>query len=341
VDTLHIDVTVRRRAFDLELALDVDATLALVGPSGAGKTTLLRVVAGLLSADGVVSCGGERWLDRSAGIDLPPERRAVGFVFQEYALFPHMTVAQNVAYGGRRLTPELLDRLGLSQLAHEPPARISGGERQRVALARALAREPRALLLDEPLGALDANTRRMVRAQLRRHLREANLPTLVVTHDYEDAAALSDRIGVISEGRLVQLGQPDDLLSQPANEFVADFVGANFIAGTARPRADGLTEVRLLDGTVIVSTTAGEGRVGVVVSPWDVALARERVDDSMQNHITAPVTSVVSVGNRVRVRVGDVTAEVTRDAIERLRVREGERLVAGFKATATRLVPLS
>jgi molybdate transport system ATP-binding protein len=340
VDTLHVDLAVRRRAFDLELTLDVDGTLALVGPSGAGKTTLLRAIAGLLRADGSVLCGGDRWLDSNAGIDLPPERRQIGFVFQDYALFPHLTVVQNVAYGGSRLAPELLERLGLAALAREHPAQLSAGERQRVALARALAREPRVLLLDEPLGALDANTRRSVRAELRRHVRAARLPTLVVTHDYEDAAALAERIGVIASGRVVQVGRPDELLARPTSEFVADFVGANFVPGTVRARARGLTEVVLDDGTAIVSTTPADGRVGVVVSPWDVALARGLVEDSMQNHVTGAVTSVVPVGNRVRVRVGDVTAEVTADAVERLRVREGERLVARFKATATRLVPL-
>jgi molybdate transport system ATP-binding protein len=340
VDTLHVDLAVRRRAFDLELTLDVGGTLALVGPSGAGKTTLLRAVAGLTGAVGVVSCGSERWLDTDAEIDVPAEERAVGFVFQEYALFPHLTVQQNVAFGGTRLVGELLERFGLVRLAHEHPAQLSGGERQRVALARALAREPKTLLLDEPLGALDANTRRVVRGELREHLRAARLPALVVTHDYEDAAALTDRIGVITEGRVVQLGRPDELLARPASEFVADFVGSNFVEGTARPGAHGLTEVVLRDGTVIVSTVPARGRVGVVVSPWDVALARDLVQDSMQNHVAATVTSVVTVGNRVRVRVGELTAEVTRDAVERLDVRDGEPLVARFKATATRLVPL-
>jgi ABC-type sulfate/molybdate transport systems ATPase subunit len=340
VDTLQLDLSVRRRHFDLELTLDVEETLALVGPSGAGKTTLLRTVAGLVRGEGRVTCGGERWLDSAAGIDLPPEQRAVGLVFQEYALFPHLSVRENVAFGGVKLVPELLERFGLARLAAERPPRLSGGERQRVALARALAREPKTLLLDEPLGALDANTRRLVRGELRRHLHEARLPTLVVTHDYEDAAALAGRIGVIADGRVVQLGAPDDLLAQPASEFVADFVGSNFVEGTARPGVHGLTEVVLPDGIVVVSTAPGRGRVGVVVSPWDIALARDLVDDSMQNHVRATVTSVVNVGNRVRVRLGPLTAEVTRDAVERLGVRDGERLVAGFKATATRLVPL-
>jgi molybdate transport system ATP-binding protein len=340
VDTLHLDFLVPRRDFDVELTLEVGGTVALVGPTGAGKTTVLRAIAGLVGATGTIDSGSERWLDTDAGVDLPAEQRAVGFVFQEYALFPHLTVRENVAFGGARSADDLLKRFGLERLAGEHPVRLSGGERQRVALARALARDPRALLLDEPLGSLDAKTRRAVRAELREQLRVARLPALVVTHDYEDAAALTDRIGVIAQGRIVQLGRPDELLARPANEFVADFVGSNFVEGTARPGAHGLTEVVLRDGTVVLSTAPATGRVGVVVSPWDVALARELVDDSMQNHVTATVTSVVDVGNRVRVRVGELTAEVTRDAVERFDVRDGERLVARFKATATRLVPL-
>jgi molybdate transport system ATP-binding protein len=340
VDTLHLDFRAPRRDFDVELTLVVGGTVALVGPSGAGKTTVLRAIAGLVRAVGTISSGSARWLDSDAGVDLPAEQRAVGFVFQEYALFPHLTVRENVAFGGARSADNLLERFGLEQLAGEHPARLSGGERQRVALARALAREPRVLLLDEPLGSLDAKTRRAVRAELREQLRVARLPALVVTHDYEDAAALTDRIGVIARGRVVQLGRPDELLARPANEFVADFVGSNFVEGIARPGAHGLTEVVLRDGTIVVSTAPATGRVGVVVSPWDVALARELADDSMQNHVTATVTSVVDVGNRVRVRVGELTAEVTRDAVVRLDVRDGERLVARFKATATRLVPL-
>jgi molybdate transport system ATP-binding protein len=340
VDTLHLDFRAPRRDFDVELTLEVGGTVALVGPSGAGKTTVLRAIAGLVRAIGTISSASERWLDTDAGVDLPAEQRAVGFVFQEYALFPHLTVRENVAFGCARSADDLLERFGLEQLAGEHPARLSGGERQRVALARALAREPRVLLLDEPLGSLDAKTRRAVRVELREQLRVARLPALLVTHDYEDAAALTDRIGVIARGRVVQLGGPAELLARPANEFVADFVGSNFVEGIARPGAHGLTEVVLRDGTVVVSTAPATGRVGVVVSPWDVALARELVDDSMQNHVTATVTSVVDVGNRVRVRVGELTAEVTRDAVERLDVRDGERLVARFKATATRLVPL-
>src|SRR5438128_1875751 len=174
-----LDLTSRRRLFDLALSLEVGAgeTVALVGPSGAGKSTVLRAVAGLTRITGTVRLGGERWLDSAAGIDLPPERRSVGLVFQEYALFPHMSVADNVEFGGRERTAELLERLNIRHLVGERPAELSGGERQRVALARALARAPRVTLLDAPLPALDSRTRAAVRGELHQFLRETGLPT--------------------------------------------------------------------------------------------------------------------------------------------------------------------
>jgi molybdate transport system ATP-binding protein len=342
VDALAVSVAHELRGFRVELSLEAGSeTLALVGPSGAGKTTLLRAIAGLLTPDeGEVRVGRRTWLDTRRGIDLPPEQRSVGLVFQEYALFPHMTVEQNVAYGGRARAAELLHAVGLSGLARVRPGELSGGERQRVALARALARDPDVLLLDEPLAALDAHTRAHVRGELREHLRTAGLPTLVVTHDYADAAALADRIGVLVAGRLVQLGTPAELIAAPASPFVADFTGGNLLPGRAAPAAGGLTEVVLRDGTRVLSTDVLRGEVGAVVYPWEVAVARAAPDDSMQNHVRGAIASLVPIGNRVRVRVGPLTAEITAASAERLALRAGDEVVASFKAAGVRLVPL-
>jgi molybdate transport system ATP-binding protein len=342
VDTLEISIAHALRSFRLELDLEVGGSpVALVGPSGAGKTTVLRAVAGLLRPDaGRITADGEVWFDSGQGVDLPPERRSVGLVFQEYALFPHLTVARNVAYGGRARVGELLEAFGLRSLARARPGELSGGERQRVALARALARQPRVLLLDEPLAALDAHTRAGVRGELREHLRRLRLPTLLVTHDYADAAALADTIGVMVAGRIVQLGSAPELIAAPASPFVADFTGGNLLPGHARPAAGGLTEVTLADGSRVISADDGDGEVGVVIYPWDVALAREAPADSAQNHLVGEIGSIVPVGNRVRVRVGPLTAEITAASAERLELRAGERVVASFKATGTRLVPL-
>ena len=198
MDALTVELSHPLRTFALDLTLETRReTLALVGPSGAGKSSVLRAVAGLLRpAAGRVALGPRAWFDAARGIDLPPERRSVGLVFQDYALFPHLDVRRNVAFGGAGRVEELLERFRISHLARARPATLSGGERQRVALARALAREPRVLLLDEPLAALDAQTKATVRAELGELLREVRLPTIVVTRDFEAAAALADRIGV-------------------------------------------------------------------------------------------------------------------------------------------------
>ena len=239
---LHLDHPLRsfRLSLDLELGRE---TLALVGPSGAGKSSVLRSIAGLLRPErGRIALGAEAWLDTAAGIDLPPERRSVGLVFQEYALFPHLDVRRNVAFGGRERVDELLERFRISHLAGARPGDLSGGERQRVALARALARDPAVLLLDEPLSALDTHTRGVVRSELTELLAELRLPTLLVTHDFEDAAALADRAGVIVEGRILQLGSAAELLAAPADAFVASFTGREPAARnctTGRRRLDG------------------------------------------------------------------------------------------------------
>jgi ABC-type sulfate/molybdate transport systems ATPase subunit len=330
--SLRLDVTVPLRTFDLRVALDVgQETLAIVGPSGAGKSTLLRAIAGLVPANGSVRVDDDDWTT------LAPERRSVGFVFQDYALFPHLTVRANVAFGGP--LDGVLERFGIAHLAEARPADLSGGERQRVALARALARRPAILLLDEPLSALDPHTRGTVRSELRATLRELRLPTIVVTHDFVDAAALADRIGVIVDGAIVQIGTPHELLASPASPFVAQFAGGNVLHGRAR-REGSLTAVELEDRSVIFSTDAAAGEVAAIVYPWDVTLARALPSDSAQNHLQALVSTAVPVANRIRVTVGPLTAEVTAESAARLGIREGELLIASWKATATRLVAL-
>ena len=342
---LDADIHHRLRAFDLELTLAVgDETLALVGPSGAGKSTFLRAVAGLERPQrGRVVLDGEAWLDTERGVDIPPERRSVGLVFQEYALFPHLSVRRNVAFGGASAAEvdELLERFGIAQLAAARPDAISGGERQRVALARALARRPRVLLLDEPLSALDAHTRGAVRAELRELLAGLGLPVVLVTHDFEDAATLADRVGVLVEGSLLQLGTPAELVAAPVDPFVARFTGANLVRGTSTGPSGGLTEVVLDVGGTMWSTDVVRGRVAIAVHPWEISLSRTAPDDSAVNHLRAPIVSITSLGNRARVAVGPLVAEVTASSVERLGLREGDVVVASFKATAARLVPFA
>ncbi len=338
---LAADFTLPLRSFELELDLRVGGTVALVGPSGAGKSSVLRAVAGLARpSEGRIALGDDVWFDSTRRVFRQPDERSVGLVFQEYALFPHLSVRRNVAYGGRARVDEYLERFHIAHLAESSPTELSGGERQRVALARALAREPGLLLLDEPLSSLDAHTRATVRAELQELLRDFGLPTILVTHDFDDAAALADEVGVIVEGKLRQLAAPQELVARPADAFVASFTGANLLRGVARRTANALTEVRLDTGEAVFSADPGEGPVGVVVYPWEVTLGREPHADSALNAIVGDVRSVVTVGTRVRVQVGPITAEVTAASAERLEVERGGTVIASFKATGTHLVPL-
>jgi molybdate transport system ATP-binding protein len=333
------DVTVPLRSFDLRLTLTVESSVALVGPSGAGKTTVLRAVAGLLKPRaGRIASGDDIWFDNGRRISLPPERRRVGLVFQDYALFPHLTVRQNVEFAGRHRADDYLDRFGIAHLAQERPGGLSGGERQRVALARALARDPAVLLLDEPLSALDAHTKAGVRAELHDLLGGLGIPVLLVTHDFEDAAALAERVSVIVDGELRQSGTPAELVARPADAFVASFTGANLLPGHASPGENGSSRVTLEDGTVVTTAEGATGEVVLAVYPWDVVVGSEPPHDSAMNVVGGRIRNVTELGNRVRLTIGGVTAEITAESRARLDLQPGQVAFASFKATGTRVV---
>jgi ABC-type sulfate/molybdate transport systems ATPase subunit len=331
-------IVVPLRSFALRLSLEVGSTMALVGPSGAGKTTVLRAVAGLVRpAGGLIRSGADVWFDAARGVSLPPDRRRVGLVFQDYALFPHMSVRQNIEYAKRRRADEYLDRFAIRHLEHARPAELSGGERQRVALARALARDPDVLLLDEPLSALDAHTKADVRVELQQLLAGLGLPVLLVTHDFEDAASLADTVGVIVDGALRQTGTPAELVAHPRDAFVASFTGANLLRGHAEP-AGATTRVTLEGGTTIATADEARGEVVLAVYPWDVTVSTVPPHDSALNLVAAPIGSIAELGNRVRIAIGPVTAEITSESLGRLELRVGQTAFASFKATGTRVV---
>ena len=338
--------------FHLEAAFDVAPreTLVLVGPSAAGKSTCLALIAGLRrAARARVTCGADVWCDTAAGIDRTPEGRRVGFMFQEYALFPHLRVLGNVAYGPRargrtRAESEAaaqrwLDRLGLGEVAARPVTELSGGQRQRVALARALASDPQVLLLDEPFASLDVHTRANVRIELRSFLDEVGLPTVLVTHDPIDALTLGDRIAVLDHGRVVQTGTRDDLLEHPRTEVVAELAGVNvYRAELAAGR--GLKEARA--GALVFHVLADDrrGPSFLAFAPSEVVVSAERSPGSPQNVFGGTVREVLPLPDRLRVTVDAgalVVAELTREAGASLEVKPGRRVWLSIKATAIRV----
>jgi molybdate transport system ATP-binding protein len=338
-------------ALDVELAAAAGTTTVLIGESGAGKTSILRALAGLdRPARGRITVDGVDWLDTEHDLSLPPWRRAVGYVPQDYALFPHLTVEQNVAFGldaegvapaeRRRRVQEALAVAGVGGLDHRLPQRLSGGEQQRVALARALAPAPRLLLLDEPLAALDLQTRRVVRTELRELLGRLPCITVYVTHSPMEALVFGDRIVVLERGRVSQAGPREELLRYPRSPFVAELMGTNLFIGRSGAAGEaGATRVRTADGDIAVSAYPGDGDVFLTVSPREITLFRERPGGSAQNVFPGPIVELVPeppAGDRVRVVLATrpmLVAEVTRDAVAALGLREGAEVYATFKAT--------
>ncbi|HSU05463.1 MAG TPA: ABC transporter ATP-binding protein [Acetobacteraceae bacterium] len=269
----------------LDLHIEDRQFVTLLGPSGCGKTTTLRLVAGLIEPDaGEIDVGG-RVLSSPHGV-VPPERRGMGLVFQTYALWPHMTVFDNVAFGlrmqrvhaveRRRRVAAMLDLVGLEGTGGRNPSALSGGQQQRVALARALVTEPGILLLDEPLSNLDAKLRERMRTELKDLQRRTGITFVYVTHDQNEAMALSDRIAVLSAGRLQQYGPPAEIYDRPTNRFVADFMGAaNLLDGTSGPGG-----ISLDAGPRLALETATTGRVSVMLRPEDLMLHRSAPGDA-------------------------------------------------------------
>ena len=346
--SLRVRKQLRDFMLDVAFAVPEGQCLGLVGPTGCGKTTVLRLLAGLLQPDeGEVTLHDTVVLDTVRHLDVSPQQRRVGMVFQDFSLFPHMTVAQNVAYGarargaGRRQAHEAalaaLETVGLAAQAALKPTRLSGGQQQRVALARALASGAQVLLMDEPMSALDATTRRRVRGELRQLIKTLGLTTIIVTHDVVDALTLGDVLCVMREGRIVQMGDRRELLARPRDRFVAEFLGINLLEGVAGPGPDGLTAIRCGEVTFYSSDEVG-GEVLLTCNPRDIVLSREAPDDSSLNVLHGRVAGLAHFGAQTRVSIEDgvsLTAEITHLSEERLDLKTGEDVYASFKASAT------
>jgi len=342
--SLKADVVVRHGALEVRAALSVERgeTVAVVGPNGAGKSTLLRCLAGLLPIEeGTISVDGTVLDDPSLDVLVAPEHRSFGVVFQDHLLFPHLTALDNVAFGlrargvrrseARATSAEWLERLGLGSCSSSLPAALSGGQAQRVALARALATQPRVLLLDEPLAALDASTRVTVRTELRRHLESFDGMRVLVTHDPVDANALADRVVVLEAGRVVQQGALAEVAASPRSRFVADLVGVNLVEGVV-----GGGVLVTAAGARVVIADAVDGPTLAVIRPHSVVVSRRAEEGSARNRWAATIASIDRRGDRARlVLEGELplVAEITVDALEQLGLRPGDEVHAAVKAT--------
>ena len=349
---LDFDGTVRRGAFELSVAFTVapGEVLGVLGPNGAGKSTLLRTVAGLTElASGVVRVAGEEW--QGPRTFLPPERRRAGVVFQDYRLFPHLDVLDNVAFAARSAglgraasrasASAWLERLDLATLANRRPGELSGGQAQRVSLARALARDPAVLLLDEPMAALDAGARLDVRSFLRDHLADFPGPVVLVTHDPLEAMVLADRLLVVEQGRLVQVGAPAEVARRPASAYVARLVGLNLWAG----RLDPATGAVVLDagGELAVTSSVPGGRVLVSLRPSAITVHTERPEHtSTRNLWHGRITDLQLLSDRVRLQVQGLPSalvDVTPAAVTDLDLDAGRTVWLSAKATEIEAYP--
>jgi molybdate transport system ATP-binding protein len=338
----------------LQYAIEASTVLILFGPSGSGKTTILRSVAGLeWPEQGTIRFVSRTWLDTSSKIRVAPQDRHIGYMAQDYALFPTYSVAGNIAYGlgdlpaadRRKRVEELLELFQLRGLEEAKPRQLSGGQQQRVALARAVAPRPQLLLLDEPLSALDAPTRLQLRRELRDLLKQLALPSIIVTHDWAEALELGDAMAVVSDGAVLQVGAPQDVFSRPVNADVARVVGMETVVqGAVAHEQEGLASIRV--GPVMLTAVASPdmgAEVFVCIRAEDVTV--ESVDageTSARNHLRGTVQAIASLGALARVTIDcgfRLVAVITRPALHDLRLTVGAPVRASFKAGSVHVVP--
>ncbi|HEY8115992.1 MAG TPA: ABC transporter ATP-binding protein [Actinomycetota bacterium] len=355
--TLSVNVTIRRGTFAVRASFDArrGSTTAVLGPNGSGKSTLVSSMAGLVPPEeGSIVLDGTVLDEPAAGVYLPPERRPIGVVFQDLLLFPHLSALENVEFPllargvarreARDRAEHLLRRLEVVERARAEPRDLSGGEAQRVALARALVAEPALLLLDEPLSALDVGAGARLREILRDELERFPGIRILITHDPVEAFTMADRLVIVEDGRVTQIGTPEEIRSAPRSRYAADLVGVNAVRGVLEPIGEGTGQLISSEGTLVVPWPEWyvEGEVVGIVRPIDVTLWPDRPQGSARNVLSGRVTSVAVERDRARVRLATappLVAEVTLGSVERLRLRSGVEVWASFKAVEVELLP--
>ena len=344
----YLKKELRDFTLDAELTVEDGETLALLGSNGAGKSTILKLLAGLMKPDeGRIELGGLVLSDTAKRISRPAEERRIGYMFQNYALFPHMTARENISYGllMQKLPKrdcalrvgELLETLGLSEVADEPVTKLSGGQRQRTALARALAPHPALLLLDEPLSALDSKTQERLRGTLAGVIRQEEIPCILVTHSVLDTLSVADTTAVLERGRITARGTPEEIVHNPAYGF-ATAENPNMFRGSVWVKESGAVCVRV--GCVdFRAVTTLSGVVTVSIRPEELILSRSRLESTAVNSFAGRIVKIADApeaGTKfVQVDIGiPLTAAVTQQSVERLAFIEGERVTVTCKATA-------
>lgn len=317
----------------------------ILGPTAAGKTLILETIAGFY-----VPRKGKILLNGTDITCILPEKRKIGFVYQDYSLFPHMTVKENVAFGlkmqklpRREIATKvqtIMDSMGISYIQNRFPSTLSGGEQQRVALARSLVIDPEILLLDEPFSALDPRTRESLIDELKRIHEVQHTTTIHVTHDQDEALALADRIGVIMDGKLVQVDTPHAVFNEPVSEEVATFVGIeNVIKGKIVSNEDGVVVVETGDYQIRALSSLKEGEVNMFIRPENIILSKAKLKSSARNCIGGKISKINRIGATYRVYIDNgLSALVTKHAIEELGLNVGKKVYASFKATAVHLI---
>lgn len=330
----------------INLEIENGEYFVILGPTGSGKTLFLELLAGFLEPD-----KGSVWINDEDVTNVDVREREVAFVHQDYSLFPHMTVWENVSFGPRvngfsedlvkEKTSEVLTLLGIQGLADRKPDTLSGGEMQKTSLARSLVMEPELLLLDEPISALDVPSQEMMREELKKIHRERDVTVIHVTHDREEASWLGNRIGVMQEGSIIQIGSPREVFHEPRTEFVADFMGSENIFEGRASLSDGISKIKVNDEIEVQTVSDNEGQVTFCIRPEEILLSKDSIKSSGRNTFEGKITDVKDLENTSRISV-DVGLEfvvlVTKRSRNEMDLSDGDTVYLTFKASAVHVI---